>query len=168
MHSLLIIIWTYPSSPFHRLKYHHNWKFPLTKPKVRFNRFNFQSNSSIDQHTTEKNWVSLTLRLTRFMLVLAIFGHSFFVFLFLFFQRDRMTEWYLFSKYQRKFKIEKGHIFLFLIQNEIRMPNNESSRVIKRKIVVIVPVQCWHFKANTCALQCKAIVAALRRLTPHG
>ena len=90
MHSLLIIIWTYPSSPFHRLKY-HNWKFPLTKPKV---RFNFQSNSSIDQHTTEKNWVSLTLRLTRFMLVLAIFGHSFFVCpvcLFLFFQRDRMT-----------------------------------------------------------------------------
>ena len=122
MHSLLIIIWTYPSSPFHRLKY-HNWKFPLTKPKV---RFNFQSNSSIDQHTTEKNWVSLTLRLTRFMLVLAIFGHSFFVCpvcLFLFFQRDRMTGlgserllflvtgWYLFSKYQRKFKIEKGHIF---------------------------------------------------------
>ena len=158
----------YPSSPFHRLKYHHNWKFPLTKPKV---RFNFQSNSSIDQHTTEKNWVSLTLRLTRFMLVLATgcgFGYFWplifclFVFVFSAWQ-DQCIIITLYRYINRK-----GHIFLFLIENEIRMPNNESSRVIKRKIVVIVPVQCWHFKANTCALQCKATVAALRRLTPHG
>ena len=144
MHSLLIIIWTYPSSPFHRLKY-HNWKFPLTKPKV---RFNFQSNSSIDQHTTEKNWVSLTLGwlvLCSFWLFLVT--HFLFV-CFCFFSVTGWQDGIYFQNTNENSKLKRAIFFLFLIQNEIRMPNNESSRVIKRKIVVIVPVQCWHFKVS--------------------